>query len=84
MPHCKTCNCFLDSERSILEHVEKVHGIHCRLGRPHEAYCENCRVYCGVKHKHASMHVLENHLRKKHDLSIEGASTVSSDNVVYS
>jgi hypothetical protein len=82
MPHCETCNCFLESESAILKHIEKDHGISCRLGKPHEAYCQNCHVYCGKKHRDTSIHVLEKHLRNKHGVSILGTSQVSSDNVV--
>ena len=82
MPHCENCDCYLPSETAILEHVEQKHGIPCRLGKPHEAYCASCHVYCGKKHNSTSIVVLEKHLRKKHDLSIEGCSAVSSDNVV--
>lgn len=82
MPHCETCDCYLDSEASILEHVENEHGVSVRLGKPHEAYCKNCHVYCGKKHTDTSIHVLENHLRKKHGVSIIGTLKVSSDNVV--
>ena len=84
MPHCQNCDCYLESEKDILEHVEKVHGIHCRLGKPHEAYCEDCHVYCGKKHTKTSIVVLEAHLRKKHAIDIQGCSAVSSDNVVGS
>ena len=82
MPHCENCDCFLDSEAAIVRHVEEKHGIKCRLGHPHEAYCEKCHVYCGKKHHHSSIHVLGNHLKKKHNVVIEGVDEVSSDNVV--
>ena len=82
MPHCENCDCYLSSEMDILKHVETKHGIPCRLGKPHEAYCAACRMYCGKKHKSTSIVVLEKHLRKKHGLKIEGCSAVSSDNVV--
>ena len=82
MPHCENCDCYLPSETAILEHVAKEHGIQCRLGKPHEAYCEKCHVYCGKKHKSTSIVVLEKHLKKKHDVNIEGCSAVSTDNIV--
>ena len=44
MPHCENCDCYLASENAILEHVEKEHGVHCRLGKPHEAYCVDCHM----------------------------------------
>ena len=44
MPHCENCDCYLASESAILEHVEKEHGVHCRLGKPHEAYCVDCHM----------------------------------------
>lgn len=82
MPHCENCDCYLSSENAIVEHVVKTHGIDCRLGKPFEAYCATCHAYVGKRHKSASIVVLEKHLRKKHDISIEGSSTVRSDNVV--
>ena len=82
MPHCENCDCYLASESAILEHVEKAHGINCRLGKPHEAYCVSCHMYCGKKHNSTSIVVLEKHLKKKHEIVIEGCSAVSSDNVV--
>ena len=43
MTRCENCNKHLDTKRDIVAHLEKVHGIHVKMGDDsHLAYCNDC------------------------------------------